>query len=184
MGGGAGAFRAQVPGPVARARAGAARRRQGRCGVSDVDPKKSAGGPAPEPVVITGAGMITCLGLDRETTWRAVREARCGTGPLTAMEQPLAEGKDGGQAPDLPADYEPGRPREVRYLRRALFDALRDAGFGFEEGGGIGSVPYAPERCGVLFGTTLHGMRAAGMFLRTGDYGPLRTFLATNVLRA
>jgi 3-oxoacyl-[acyl-carrier-protein] synthase II len=39
-----------------------------------------------QEIVITGAGMITCLGLDRETTWRAVQAGRCGMGPLTAME--------------------------------------------------------------------------------------------------
>jgi 3-oxoacyl-[acyl-carrier-protein] synthase II len=121
--------------------------------------------------------MITCLGVNRETTWHAVREGRYGAGPLTAMEQPLAQGKDGGQAVDLPADYEPESPREVRYLRRALLDALADAGLDR-------ACSYAPDRCGLLFGTTLHGMRAAGKFLRTGEYEPLRTFLAASVLRA
>jgi len=135
-----------------------------------------------DAVVITGAGMITSLGIDRETTWRAVREGRCGCGPLAAMEQPLPEGKDGGQAVDLPADYDPDKPREVRYLRRAIADALADAGLTTACGGDV-ALPYAPERCGLLFGTTLHGMRGAGRFLRTGDYEPLRQFLAANVLR-
>ena len=135
-----------------------------------------------DAVVITGAGMITSLGIDRETTWRAVREGRCGCGPLTAMEQPLPEGKDGGQAVDLPADYDPDKPREVRYLRRAIADALADAGLPMAGGRDV-ALPYAAERCGLLFGTTLHGMRGAGRYLRTGDYEPLRQFLAANVLR-
>jgi 3-oxoacyl-[acyl-carrier-protein] synthase II len=132
-----------------------------------------------ERIVISGAGMITCLGADRETTWRAVLDGRCGMGPLTAIEQPLPEGRDGGQAVDIPEDDgDRGKPREVRYLRRAIRDALADAGIADPA-----SIPYPPERCGVLFGTTLHGMRAGGDFLRSNDPTPLRQFLAASTLR-
>src|SRR5215213_537614 len=86
---------------------------------------------AADAIVISGAAMITCLGADRETTWRAVLAGRPGMGPLTALEQPLPPGKDGGQAVDLPDDDAPDKdvttPREVRYLRRAIRDALTDA---------------------------------------------------------
>lgn len=130
-----------------------------------------------EAIVITGAGMITSLGLDRHTVWNAVRDGRCGAGPLPAMEQPLAPGKDGGQAPDLPADELPDESREVRYLRRTLLDALADAGL-------ASNLHYAPERCGLMLGTTLHGMRAGGEYLRTNDFAPLRRLLAASVLRS
>jgi 3-oxoacyl-[acyl-carrier-protein] synthase II len=129
------------------------------------------------PIVITGAGMITPLGLTRHATWQAVVRGQCGVGPMSAMEQPLAEGKDGGQALELPGEPEPGTPREVRYLRQALRDALDDAGLA------VGKLPYAPERCGLMIGTTLHGMRAGGEFLRTGDFDCLRNFLAASTLR-
>jgi hypothetical protein len=49
-----------------------------------------------EPIVISGAGMITCLGLDRRTTWDAVRQGRCGTGPLSSLEQALPDGGAAG----------------------------------------------------------------------------------------
>src|SRR5688500_16071263 len=100
-------------------------------------------------IVITGAGMVTPLGLTRHETWGAVLRGQCGCGPMPAMEQPLAPGRDGGQAPDLPGEPEPHTPREVRYLRKALHDALADAGFTGNE------LPYAPERCGLMIGTTL-----------------------------
>src|SRR5687768_1661932 len=106
--------------------------------------------------------MVTPRGLTRHATWAAVLRGRCGAGPLSAMEQPLPPGRDGGQAPDLPGEPEPGTPREVRYLRHALADALADAGLG-------GKLPYLAERCGLMIGTTLHGMRAGGQFLRTGE---------------
>src|SRR5688500_3436811 len=79
-------------------------------------------------IVITGAALATSLGATREQTWQAVLAGRCGMGPLTAMEQPLAPGKDGGQAVDLPADFAPDLPREARYLRWTILDALKDAG--------------------------------------------------------
>jgi 3-oxoacyl-[acyl-carrier-protein] synthase II len=122
--------------------------------------------------------MATCLGLDRETVWRNVRAGRCGMCELTAMEQPLAPGKLGGQCPDLPADEEAGRPREVRYLRRVLLDALRDAGID------PANLPYPKHRCGLMIGTTLHGMRAGGEYLRSNDAAPLRHFLASGTLRS
>jgi 3-oxoacyl-[acyl-carrier-protein] synthase II len=131
------------------------------------------------PVVITGAGIVTPLGLTRHETWSAVLRGECGCRPLAAMEQPLPPGRDGGQAPDLPGDPEPGVPREVRYLRRALRDALADAGLPAD-----GTLPYPPERCGLMVGTTLHGMRAGGRFLRTGEFDALRSFLAASTLRA
>ena len=129
-------------------------------------------------IVISGAGMVTPLGLTRRQTWDAVLRGQCGCGAMSAMEQPLAAGRDGGQAPDLPGQTEPGTPREVRYLRKALHDAIADAGFA------DGKLPYPPERCGLMIGTTLHGMRAGGQFLRTNDFDTLRNFLASSTLRA
>ena len=79
-----------------------------------------------EPIVITGAAITTCLGLSREQTWDAVRAGRCGMHPFTALESPLAPNRLGGQALDLPADYRPTEPREVRYLSWTINDALRD----------------------------------------------------------
>ena len=31
-----------------------------------------------EPVVITGVGLVTALGMDRETSWQALRQGRNG----------------------------------------------------------------------------------------------------------
>ena len=123
-----------------------------------------------EQVVITGAGLVTCLGLSVEQTWEAVCQGRCGIAPMSALEQSVA-GAEGGQAPELPAEFHPRLPREVRYLKWAIAEALRNAG-------GRDSIRYSRDRCGVLLGTTLHGMRSAGQFLRSGDYDCLADFLA------
>lgn len=127
-------------------------------------------------IVITGAGLATPLGTNCRSTWQAVLQGRCEMGPLGAMESPLPEGADGGQAPGLPADFFPELPRESRYLRHAIDQAMRDAGIDRESG-------CAPDRRGIILGTTLHGMRSAGRFLRSNDYSHLKDFLSGAVLR-
>lgn len=126
-------------------------------------------------IVITGAALATPLGLTRDETWRNVLAGRCGMGPMRALETPLPPEKTGGQAPDLPSDYLSDEPREVRYLAWTIDDALRDAG-------ASDRLPYPSHRCGVMLGTTLHGMRAGGQFLRSENPEPLRSFLAANTL--
>ena len=125
-------------------------------------------------IVITGAAIVSPLGLTREATFSAVLAGRCGIGRLTAIECELPDGRDGGEAPLLAAGYLPGKPREVRYLRKAIDDALNDAGLSETN-------PYRPQRRALMLGTTLHGMRAAGEYLRTSDVGRLSHFLASHV---
>ncbi|MDB5290347.1 MAG: putative 3-oxoacyl-[acyl-carrier-protein] synthase [Phycisphaerales bacterium] len=127
-------------------------------------------------ILITGAGLVTPLGLTRESTWEAVRAGRCGLGTLGAIEQPLPPESTGGQAPDLPETSDSAASREVRYLRHAINEALADAGKS-------APLPHAPARCGFMLGTTLHGMRAGGRFFRSGDYAALAEFLAGATLR-
>ena len=92
------------------------------------------------------------------------------------IESPLPAAADGGQAPDLPPGFAPELPREVRYLRYTILQALSDAGIGLR-------FPCSPDRCGIILGTTLHGMRAGGRFLRSGNFQHLQHFLAGSVLR-
>jgi 3-oxoacyl-[acyl-carrier-protein] synthase II len=141
-----------------------------------MDATRTRNTPRIDDVVVTGAGLVTCLGLDRNTTWRAVCAGACGIKPLTAIEPAVARvNKGGGEAPPLP-DIEPGTPREVAYLRRAFEEALTEAG-------AWRTLPVASNRCGFIVGTTLHGMRSGGQFLRTGDASATRHFLAGDTLR-
>jgi 3-oxoacyl-[acyl-carrier-protein] synthase II len=126
-----------------------------------------------DSIVITGTGLACGLGLDAEATWKNVLAGRRGIGPMPAMESALPPDSDGGQALDLPGDFAPGVPREARYLRYVIEQALHQAG----------DLPYPPARRATMLGTTLHGMRAGGRFLRTGDVTQLRDFLAGDVTR-
>jgi len=131
-----------------------------------------------DSILITAAALITPLGLDKESTWKQVRAGQCGLDqPLTAMEQPLAPGRKGGQCPDLPADVLPEASREVRYLHHALSQAISEARLSTQN-------PYPPDRCGIILGTTLHGIRAAGRYLRLGNFGRLKDFLAGATLQS
>jgi 3-oxoacyl-[acyl-carrier-protein] synthase II len=127
-------------------------------------------------IAITGVGLSCALGLSADETWRAVRAGKCGTGAMTEIESPLPPGADGCEAPPLPEDFEPSLPREARYLRWTIRAALRDAGIDAESSG-------PPNRRAIVLGTTLHGMRAAGRFLRSDDFGELKNFLAGDTIR-
>jgi len=104
-------------------------------------------------------------------------EGRVGIGPMPALEQRPNPDKGGGQAVDLPPELHADLPRAARHLRCAIDEALAQAGFASPQGGaGVGT------RIAAALGTTLHGMRAAGEFLRSGDHRRLRSFLAGSVL--
>ncbi len=129
-------------------------------------------------VVITGAGLVTPLGVGCGTAWRGVIEGRCGLGAMSALEQKPDPDLGGGQAPECEWDEEErALPREVRYLRRAIREALDGAR-------AMPGKTHPPGRCAVMLGTTLHGMRSAGAYLRDGDYGHFKTFSAASVLQA
>lgn len=129
-------------------------------------------------IVVTGTGLVTCLGLDVAETWSRVRAGACGIGASSAMQSTPVPDKGYGQAAVLPADYYTDAPREVRYLRRAIDEAVAHAGLVDS----AGAWRVAPERCGVVLGTTLHGMPAAGRFCRDGQASSLSSFLAGSTL--
>ncbi len=130
----------------------------------------------PQDIVITGAGLATCLGLSRQATWDAMAAGQCGIAPAPALECKPDPDPGSGQAPDLPPDLLPDRPREARYLHHVLVQALAEAKLS-------NGLPYPPPRCGLMLATTLHGMRAAGDYLRHGKIESLAIMPAGGVTR-
>ncbi len=116
----------------------------------------------PEPVVITGIGMITSVGDDRESVWRAVREGTSGVRLLEGLEGMPDFLRIG--APVLIAPEQPGQLKVIALALRAAREALDDAGifggrclgkidfqrFGCAMSGHIGHIPAArqPDPCG------------------------------------
>jgi 3-oxoacyl-(acyl-carrier-protein) synthase len=86
---------------------------------------------------------------------------------MSAMEASLPAGSVGSQAVDI--DTRSDAPREAAYLRQAIRDALTAAGL---------SLAGDCRRRMLMLGTTLHGIRAGGRFLRNGDPAELEHFLA------
>jgi len=126
---------------------------------------------ASHAIVVTGVAAAACLGVDAETIWANVLAGKCGMAPMPDVESVLPPGSIGGQVADLPNSYRADLAREARYLRWTVEHALRDAGLTPGE-------QYAPVRGCAVLGTTLHGIRAGGRYLRTDELSELGTFLA------
>lgn len=128
---------------------------------------------AADPIVITGHAAVGSLGITADSIWQNVLAKRCGIGPMPDLESTLPPECTGGQAAPLPSSYCPDLPREARYLRWTVEHALRDAD--------AHALPAGTShRRSVLLGTTLHGIRAGGRCLRTGDMNELRAFPASS----
>ena len=134
-------------------------------------------------IVISGVGLATSLGVGREAAWVALKSGRVGLGAYRQIEDPDQAERGGGEVghtPDVyPNPQDLGEPREPAFLRFALNEALRHAGLDPED---QRAWPVPPHRVGVMLGTTLHGMTAAGRMVRSGSAQPLRDFLAPAVV--
>ena len=90
-----------------------------------------------DDIVLSGSGIIVCLGETTDTVWRAVTRGECGVGALTAMERGHAPELRGGQAVEIDAESGSGDSREIVYLRRAIRDSLVSAGLAADGNGGF-----------------------------------------------
>lgn len=124
-------------------------------------------------VAITGIGLICSLGLDRESSWRALCEGRCGIGELTLFESEGYRSKMVAQVPafDEAAHFTPLQRR--RYARAdklaivAASEALQDAG--------LLASGVARESVGVFFGVgTGDLLRNEGYYADLLSRGPRR----------
>lgn len=126
---------------------------------------------------ITGLGCVSPFGSGLEAQVRAMTEDRVALGPFKTMEQAQAvaqEGLCGGECSSL--DDQPLHERAARGLAIAVREALDDAGFDLD------APPYPPGRIAAVFGTSLHGMNAAGVWLRSASERVFEYFQAGHVL--
>jgi 3-oxoacyl-[acyl-carrier-protein] synthase II len=106
-------------------------------------------------ILVTGVGLVTALGPDREACWKAIVAGACGVGPVDLFDTSPYAGKLGAQArfplPDPPLDARDARrlSRCDRFALLAAGEALADA-----EIGGRGEA----ERFGVAVGAGAGGM--------------------------
>src|SRR5262245_54913591 len=78
-----------------------------------------------DSIVVTGIGLVTSLGLDRESTWRAVQLGESRVRPLQGL-QGIPDGELYAATVDLP-EMEPGMLKVVPLCLRAAEEAIADA---------------------------------------------------------
>ena len=80
-----------------------------------------------EPIVVTGLGLITALGLDRETSWKSICAGRSGIGWIQGVRGLPDRTLFGAQValPDHPDEV--NQLKAIRLARRAAAEALQDA---------------------------------------------------------
>jgi 3-oxoacyl-[acyl-carrier-protein] synthase II len=123
-------------------------------------------------VVITGIGLVTPLGADRETTWSNLLAGRSGLKPIThfnvadlpcriAGQVPRVDGRAGG-APDDPGAFNPDKtlsPKEQGRVDDFILFAIAAADEAMADSGWVPADEEARTRAGVLIGSGIGGLR-------------------------
>ncbi len=123
--------------------------------------------------LITGIGLLTPCGSDRESTWRSILEGRSGIGPVTRFDATPFPSRIAGEVRGFDPSSVVSR-REVPtldpfelYALAAALEAVADAGLDPAEAGA--------ERVGVVFGVGLGGLASLERNHRTLlERGPRR----------
>ena len=107
-------------------------------------------------VVITGAGTVNALAANAKGTWEAMREGRCGIGPLQFRDVERLSIQIGGQVRDWNPDIHFNRQQIVLYDKFTQFtllaarEAVAQSGLNFD-----GHLGY---EAGVVLGTAGGGV--------------------------
>ena len=110
-------------------------------------------------VVVTGMGVISPVGNDVATTWRALQQGKSGTAPITKFDastfpvQFAAEVKDFDPLQHM--DRKEAKRADVytQYAVAAAAQAMQDAGLSNGTG-------YDEERTGVILGSGIGGLKS------------------------
>ncbi len=108
-------------------------------------------------VVITGMGIVTCLGTGLERNWLAVTSGRSGIGPIRAFDAARLDTRIAGEVGDHfdPENRVPGK--ELRRMGRFQQFLMVAAGEAAEQSG-LRFPPDEPFRFGTVIGSTIGGI--------------------------
>lgn len=116
---------------------------------------ESSGALSSQRVVITGIGLLSPAGLDRETSWQ-----RICSGPATTTWLPHFELPFPAAGAPLPADWNAnGHDPIVSIALQAAAEAVVDAGLSLQD--------FDSPRCGSVIGTSKGGLRSFAASLRS-----------------
>lgn len=122
-------------------------------------------------VVITGMGAVTPLGLDVRESWAAVRQGRCGIGPITRYDPAGMKVQLAGEVKNLDVEALLGK-RESRKMDRFTQLALIASDEAMAQSG-LKLEGEDRGRCGVLFSSGIGGFETTG---RNYEKGSSRSF--------
>ena len=109
-----------------------------------------------ERVVVTGLGVVSCIGNDLQTFWASLLAGRSGIGRITAFDAEPYPTQIAGEVRDFAFDAKQAK-RMARFTQFAMAcagQAVQQAGL-TPEAGGAGGID--PERIGVAMGTGIGG---------------------------
>ena len=78
-----------------------------------------------EPIVITGVGLVTSLGQDRESVWQSIQAGRSNVRPLEGLPG-IPDGQMFGATVDI-AEQAPGQLKVIPLCQRAAREAIKDS---------------------------------------------------------
>jgi len=111
-------------------------------------------------VVLTGLGVLTSVGIDKDTFWNALLNGKSGVGFLNIETADESLRPMGSQVPDFHAkDYVKPR-KNIKIMSRDIQMAFVSACLACQDAGLItegDNRNVAPERFGVIFGSDLIG---------------------------
>jgi 3-oxoacyl-[acyl-carrier-protein] synthase II len=111
-------------------------------------------------VVITGSGIISCVGKSVNEFWDAVSNGRCGIGPITRFDVSEYRSQIAGEVKDFDVTkYIPAKEARrldlfVQYAIAAADEAMAQAGFENK----VDEKGVSPERVGVLVSSGIGGL--------------------------
>ena len=120
-------------------------------------------------VVVTGCGVISCVGNDVKTFWDAVVNGRCGLGPVTRFDVSEYRTRIAGEVKDFNVcDYISFKEAKrmdlfCHYAIAAADEAMKQAGLPVN--GEWGNVD--PDRVGVLVSSGIGGLNTLTEQIRT-----------------
>jgi 3-oxoacyl-[acyl-carrier-protein] synthase II len=130
-----------------------------------VEPKRHRPAPHTDRVVITGVGVVSSIGSGSAEFVEALRQGRCGIGPIDRFDVSDCRSRRAG----LIRDFKPRRLVPTLDLRR--LDLLNQyaavaAGLALKEAG-LDRAPLPPERVGMVMGLTRGPVGAQERFLES-----------------
>jgi 3-oxoacyl-[acyl-carrier-protein] synthase II len=111
-------------------------------------------------VVVTGAGIVSCVGKSVDEFWDSISNGRCGIGPITRFDVSEYRARIAGEIKDFDiSKYIPLKEAKrldlfVQYAIAAADEALAQAGIE----GKIDESGIAPERVGTLVSSGIGGL--------------------------